>query len=388
MASRSFRAQPRGRHPCAPQASPARRMPPSRRVRSELHALSFFDEDDEPREQPAAAPQRGRRAAPPPTSRRCWSAAPSPVGGVVLLAPVLFFVVARRARARARRTRCKDYNREVSSIVAESDTQVGAAVLRAAQRRPASESPQDLQTNISGYRVQAEQQLKQAQGLDVPGRDEGRPAVAADRARVAPRRARRRSPSEIRTALGDEGEAADAAINADRRRRCRCSWPPTCSTDARVSPFIKHALDDARDRRPDDRSARSSCPGIEWLQPADGRRRARPAAHRPAAAASSGQPTGARPARHRARLASTVGDTTLAARRAEPAHRTAPTPTFIVKFTNQGENDEFDIKVTLRIEGGGKPIKRHKTVPTRSPQGEQADGDARARQARRRSAPP
>ena len=46
----------------------------------------------------------------------------------------------------------------------------------------------------------------------MPGDDERRAAVAADRARVAPRRRCSRSPSEIRTALGDEGEAADRAI--------------------------------------------------------------------------------------------------------------------------------------------------------------------------------
>ena len=40
-----------------------------------------------------------------------------------------------------------------------------------------------------------------------------------------------------------------------------------------------------------------------------------------------------------------------------------------VKFTNQGENDEFDIKVTLRISGGsGSPITLSKTVPKLAPQ--------------------
>ena len=41
----------------------------------------------------------------------------------------------------------------------------------------------------------------------------------------------------------------------------------------------------------------------------------------------------------------------------------ANTP-IVVKFTNQGENDEFDVKVTVSIEGGDKPIKVSRTVDT------------------------
>ena len=49
-----------------------------------------------------------------------------------------------------------------------------------------------------------------------------------------------------------------------------------------------------------------------------------------------------------------------ATRRCSPARPTAlaygAEPAFTVKFTNQGENDEFDIKVTVRISGdSGEP---------------------------------
>ena len=38
---------------------------------------------------------------------------------------------------------------------------------------------------------------------------------------------------------------------------------------------------------------------------------------------------------------------------------------FVVNFTNQGDNDEFNIKVTLKItrSSGGEPITLTKTVP-------------------------
>ena len=85
----------------------------------------------------------------------------------------------------------------------------------------------------------------------------------------------------------------------------------------RVIPLIKNALDDADvggQRAP---AARSSCPGIEWLEPDDGRRRARPAAlrrRRAAAAGASRRPACTAPGSTRVQ----VGDQTLAARRAEP----------------------------------------------------------------------
>ena len=35
-----------------------------------------------------------------------------------------------------------------------------------------------------------------------------------------------------------------------------------------------------------------------------------------------------------------------------------------MKFTNQGENDEFDVKVTVTVDGGDKPIRTSRTVDT------------------------
>jgi hypothetical protein len=59
----------------------------------------------------------------------------------------------------------------------------------------------------------------------------------------------------------------------------------------------------------------------------------------------------------------TVGETTLepdAPNRIPAAEDT----TFVVRFTNQGENDEFDVRVTLRVEGGDEPIRVARTIDT------------------------
>ena len=40
---------------------------------------------------------------------------------------------------------------------------------------------------------------------------------------------------------------------------------------------------------------------------------------------------------------------------------------FIVTFTNQGENDETDVQVVLRIEGAGEPIRVVRAGRVRAP---------------------
>ena len=58
-----------------------------------------------------------------------------------------------------------------------------------------------------------------------------------------------------------------------------------------------------------------------------------------------------------------IGDTTLQPDAPNRVPAGADTP-IVVKFTNQGENDEFDVKVTVTVEGGDKPIKASRTVDT------------------------
>ena len=171
------------------------------------------------------------------------------IGGLILLLVLLFFVVRSCASTRQENA-LKDYNREVSSIIRDSDTQVGAPFFELLGQA-GDESPQDLQTNISGYRVQAEAQLKQARGLDVPGEMKG-----AQQALLMALEFRRDGlgfiAERIRTALGDEGEAANDAITE------------IAGADAdvpglrRALPGAHRAADQARarrrrDRRPEDR---------------------------------------------------------------------------------------------------------------------------------------
>jgi hypothetical protein len=315
--------------------------------------VSFFDEDDEPRSSP-----RPRRSAAvggaPPDQNTLLVRRAGAIGLFVLILFILFFGV--RACASSRKENAlKDYNREVSSIIKESDQQVGAPFFQLLGQA-SSDSPADLQTNISGYRVQAEAQLKQAKSLSVP--DEMKGAQQSLLLALQFRRDGLAAIAEkIRTALGDEGDAANTAIT-QIAGQMQTFLASDVLYQARVSPLIKHALDDADITGQTIASSRF-LPGIEWLS------------EKTVAAELDQQLTGGTrktgevaPGLHGTGLESvTVGDTKLQPDAPNRLPASADTA-FVVRFTNQGENDEFDVKVTVAIEGGDKPIKVSRTVDT------------------------
>ena len=148
----------------------------------------------------------------------------------------------------------------------------------------------------------------------------------------------------IRTALGDSGEAADARSRRSPAR-CRCSSPPTSSYETRVVPFIKDALAEHEIGGQQIAGSRF-LPSLDWLQP-------EVVAEQLGQQLSAGagrdrnEPTG--PGLHGTNIDSVAyGDMTLQPDAPNQLTYTAET-TFAVNFTNGGENDEFDVKVTVRI---------------------------------------
>jgi hypothetical protein len=315
--------------------------------------VSFFDEDDEPRSSPRPRRSAAVGGASPDQNTLLMRRALA-IGGFVLLLFLLFFLVRSCANSR-KENALKDYNREVSSIVKESDQQVGAPFFQLLGQA-ASDSPADLQTNISGYRVQAESQLKQAKDLSVP--DEMKGAQQSLLLALQFRRDGLAAIAEkIRTALGDEGEAANTAIT-QIAGQMQTFLASDVLYQARVAPLIKSALDDAEIGGQKIAPSRF-LPGIEWLS------------EKQVAAVLDQQLTGGTrktgeiaPGLHGTGIESvTVGDTKLQPDAPNRLPASADTA-FVVRFTNQGENDEFDVKVTVAIEGGDKPIKVSRTVDT------------------------
>lgn len=277
------------------------------------------------------------------------------IGGFVLLL-ILLFVAVRSCAGSRKENALKDYNREVSSIVRESDTQVSQPFFQLLGQA-GDESPQDLQINISGYRVQAEAQLKQARGLDVPSEME-----AAQRSLLIALEFRRDGlgfiAGRIRTALGDQGESANDAI-VQIAGQMQTFLASDVVYQARVAPLIKRALDTAEIGG--QRIAQSQfLRGIEWLSEKTVAARLGQQLSG-GGSRKSGQPA---PGLHGTGLDSvTVGDTKLSPDAPNRIPAAADT-TFVVSFANQGENDEFDVRVVLRVEGGPKPIRVTRTVDT------------------------
>jgi hypothetical protein len=325
--------------------------------------MSFFDEDDEPRR--TTPPRRGRPAGGGVATADSQTLLIRRVaaGAIGLLILLLLVFVVNSCRDSQHKNALKDYNRQISSIGDESARQVGAPFFQLLTEGGGGDSPQDLQTAISSYRVQAEQQYDQAAGLDVPDDMKG----AQQSALIAlewRRDGLDRIAQEIRTALGDSGEAADAAIE-NIAGQMEAFMASDVAWETRVVPFIKSALDDSEVGGQEIRRSQF-LPDVDWVQPQtiatvlDQQLTS-------TGGGGGGQPTG--PGLHGTGLdATSYGDVTL-----QPGTTNrltyAPNQPFSVKFTNQGENDEFDIKVTLRIQSeSGKPITLSDTIPKLAPQ--------------------
>jgi hypothetical protein len=321
--------------------------------------VSFFDEDDEPRSR-APRPRRasGRDVSADTQTIRVRQAVAAI--GVIVVLLLLVFVV-RGCQNSAKENALKDYNREVSTIATESSRQVGAEFFRLLGEG-GSESPQDLQTAISSFRVQAQQQLDQAEGLDVP--DEMRGAhqsllIALEWRRdgldyVAQR---------IRTALGDSGDAADEAIQ-QIAGQMQVFLASDVGYQTRVRPAIQSALDDSEIGGQDIASS-AFLPSLDWLQ-ADMVAEQLGQQLSAGSGRDSGEPTG--PGLHGTNIDSVAyGDTTLQPDTPNQLTYSADS-TFAVAFTNGGDNDEFDVKVTVRIQGGsGEPVTLTDTIDQIAP---------------------
>ena len=163
----------------------------------------------------------------------------------------------------------------------------------------------------------------------------------------------------IRTALGDEGDAATKAIR-EIAGQMQAFLASDTLYQARVAPLIKRGLDDAEIGGQSIATSRF-LPGIEWLSEQTVASQLGQQITSTSADRKSGTPA---PGLHGTGLESTaIGDTALQPDAPNRVEAGADTP-IVVKFTNQGENDEFDVKVTVSIEGGDKPIKVSRTVDT------------------------
>jgi hypothetical protein len=328
--------------------------------------MSFFDEDDEPvrtsartRQQRAARPRpRPRRASPAggrsgPDQQALLVRRMAALIGIAVIV-LLLGVLVHSCNSSRHKSSLQDYNRQVNNIAAAS-AQTGSEFFRQLNQA-ANQSPEDLQQSVSSFKVQADQQLKQAQNLSTPN-----DMTAAQQSLLIALELRRDAlgaiAADIRTALGDQGGAADAAIKR-MAGQMRAFDASDVLYKQRVIPFVKDALTRANVGGTIDTS--EFLRDIDWISPQFLATRLGQSLTT-GGGQQSNQPTG--PGLHGTGLNGTsYGNTTLAPGVTNRLTYVAG-QAFTVSFTNQGDNDEFNVKVTLQIaRASGTPITINKTV--------------------------
>jgi len=252
----------------------------------------------------------------------------------------------------------KDYNREVTAIVSSSNEQVSEPFFQLMSGGSASAN--ELEQGINEYRVVADQDAKRARGLDVPDQmvDAQRNLELVLNLRAE---ALRKIADRIAAAKADGADNRQSAETAVRQIAGQMS--ALLASDVvysqRVAPLIKQALD-AEDIRGQSIATSTFLPTVAWLDVDQ------VAGRLGAQRAGGGRGASSAPAAgtHGHGLESTaVGTVTLQPGGAVNRVQAGSTVSFTVKFANQGENDETDVRVVVRIKApSAKTITQPKTV--------------------------
>jgi hypothetical protein len=276
-------------------------------------------------------------------------------GGVAVVVLVLLLIAIKACSDSAAKSGLKNYNNNVSTLARES-SDLGNQFFSLLSS--GSSAPQDLTSQISSFQVQAGQEYDQAKNLDVPSEMSGAQQnllIALEMRRNGLKYIAER----IGNALGDSGDVADQAIT-QIAGQMQVFLASDVIYETRVVPFIKQGL--ASHEIGAQRIASSRyLPSQSWLSPqtvatqldqqlTTGNNGA------------GGQPTG--PGLHGTGLVSTTfAGTTLQPGQTVNRLSYKPGSEFVVKFANQGDNDEFQIKVTVRIKAGTQTTTLNTTVP-------------------------
>jgi hypothetical protein len=277
--------------------------------------------------------------------------------GVVVL--ILLFLLIKGCASIRKENSYKDYVREVSADVQQSQQESDAVFGLLRKGQSAGQSPVDLQNNINGFRAEAAKLAERARKRDVPGKVKGANRYLVDTmqlradglgavARLLP------------TALGDQGAGTAIKQIAAENRLFDAS---DVLFTQRYLPGLAKALKD--EGLADDvpvpsvlRSPKGFLPSIDWLRPNSVASELTGAASTETTAATPGlhgtglvavtvQPSG--------KALSTSGTTDVAAQKGL---------SFDVQVQNQGQSDEKNVTVQVSITGAGKPIKVDQSIAT------------------------
>jgi hypothetical protein len=310
--------------------------------------LSFFDEGDEPTRvrTRAARPRRpatGSRGPAPPDRQTARTRQAIALGGLIVL--LILIVLGVNGCLNSRKDNAlKDYNRNVTAVINDSDGSVGKPFFQLMSQ--GQRNSQDLQVQVNELRLAADEDVRRAKAFDVPG---DMAAAQRNLELVLNLRAEglKKIADLIPSALG-RGQTAENAIKGIAAETQTFLASDVVYT-ARVAPLIKDGLDKNGIKGQDIAGSQFMRNGVQWLSPAYVTERLTGTS---SGTGTTGQPT---PGLHGHGLLSTsVG----AVNRVPAAANLA----FTIKFANQGDSDERQVKVSIRVSGGGKNIPQTKTI--------------------------
>ncbi len=303
-------------------------------------------------------------------------------GGVVLVV-VLLVVLVKGCVDSRREAALKDYNRSVRTLVEQSRSAVSKPFFEALSGASSGE-PTQVQETINQLRVVADEELSQAQRIDTPGAMSG--AQSDLELLLSLRRdGVKNVADQIQTALGGTAGAGTAVDKIAGQMQAFNASDVIYSQ--RVAPLILKGLKDNGIAASYDGSAGEQVlpysnflPDISWMSPDF-------VAQQLGASSGSSRTNGTpAPGLHGHQLDSvSVGgvDLTSTGSNRIPA---SPPPTFVVNFTNGGENDETNVRVTVEITGSGTPIRAQAIVPNTTA-GQSATANVTLRQSPSTSGP-
>jgi hypothetical protein len=324
--------------------------------------MSFFDEGDEPTR--ATRPRAARPRRPVPSGggprtpdEQTLLVRRAVAGGLALLVIILLIFGIKSCADNAKENALKDYNRNVSAVAVASVREVSEPFFRLLNTGGSQGG--DLQAQVNQLRLVAEEQVKRAQGFDVPGdmkraqadllmvlnfRSEGLQKIA-DRIPSAQVQGR------------DNRQTAEGAVS-EIAGEMEVFLASDVVYSQRVVPYIDEALRAASIGGQNIRQSRF-LPDLGWLNVDEvagvlGAQRA---------GGGTGASRTPAPGLHGHGLLSTsVGTLTLQPGGVNNRIPYSANPTFLIKFQNQGENDESNVVVRLVVKGAGKTISQRKTI--------------------------
>jgi hypothetical protein len=241
----------------------------------------------------------------------------------------------------------KDYNRNVDAIVADSNDQVSKRLfdlLGAGQ----TTATLDLQQQVNQVRVTADEDVKRASALDVPG-DMKDAQYALLEVLTLRAGAVQRIADELPNLTGNRAQDASSRIGG----QMGALLASDVVYSQRVIPYLQDGL--AKHGISNQLITQSRfLPDTQWLDPGFVR-------HEITGKGSGRSPTGPiAPGTHgHGLLDVSIGTATPVTLTAGATNRvaSATNPVFNVHFANQGQNDEFDVGVKVSVrQGSGKPI--------------------------------